>query len=69
MKKEEMYEIGKKLGITKADTKAALLKNRNKIIAGLAIGIASIMLNRIWFEPLHYNGGSIIDFGFFTRFL
>jgi len=69
MKKEKVYEIGKKLGISKSDAKAALLKNRNKIIAVLIIGIAAVMTNRIWFEPLHYNGGSIIDFGFFTRFL
>ena len=68
MKKEKIYEIGKKLGISKSDAKAALQKNRNKIIAGLIIGIAAIMTNRVWFEPLHYNGGSIMDFDFFTRF-
>lgn len=68
MKKEKVYEIGKKLGISKLDAKAALLKNRNKIIAGLMIGIAAILLNRIWFEPLHYTVVSKMDFDFFTRF-
>lgn len=68
MNKEKIFEIGKKLGISKAETKAAFQKNRNKIIAGLIIGIAAITANNIWFEPLHYNGGSIIDFSFFTRF-
>ena len=69
MKKEKIIEIGKKLGLSKKDAKAAILKNRNKIITGLIIGIATFMTNKIWFEPLHYNGGSIIDFSFFTRFL
>jgi hypothetical protein len=68
MKKEKIYEIGKKLGISKSDAKAALQKNRNKIIAGLIIGIAAIMLNRVWFEPLHYTVASKMDFDFFTRF-
>lgn len=68
MKKEKMYEIGKKLGISKSDAKAALQKNRNKIIACLIIGVAAVMMQRVWFEPLHYNGGSIVDFDFFTRF-
>ena len=69
MKKEKVYEIGTKLGISKSDAKAALLKNRNKIIAGLIIGIGAIVMNRIWFEPLHYTAASIMDFDFFTRFL
>ena len=68
MKKEKIYELGKTLGISKSDAKAALLKNRNKIIAGLMIGIAAILLNRIWFEPLHYTVVSKMDFDFFTRF-
>jgi hypothetical protein len=68
MKKENIYEIGKKLGISKSDTKAALLKNRNKIITLIMLGIAAIMTNGIWFEPLHYTGGSITDFGILTRF-
>lgn len=68
MKKEKIYEIGKKLGMSKSDAKAALLKNRNKIIAGLIIGVGSVMLNRVWYEPLHYGIGSIMDFDFFTRF-
>jgi hypothetical protein len=68
MKKEKIYEIGKKLEISKSDAKAALQVNRNRIIADIIIGMAAIMMNGIWFEPLHYNGGSIIDFSFFTRF-
>jgi len=69
MKKEKMYEIGKKLGISETNVKAALMKNRNKIAAGIIIAVAALMTNRIWFEPLHYNGGSMIDLNFFTRFL
>ena len=69
MKKEKIYEIGKKLEISKSDAKAALMKNRNKIVAGLIIGVASILMNRMWFEPLHYTAASIMDFDFFTRFL
>jgi LysM repeat protein len=69
MKKEKMYKIGKKLGISETNVKAALMKNRNKIAAGIIIAIAALMTNRIWFEPLHYNGGSLMDLNFFTRFL
>lgn len=68
MKKEKIYEIGKRLGISESDAKAALLKNRNKIVAGLIIGISAIMLNRIWLEPLHYYVASQMDFGILTRF-
>jgi hypothetical protein len=69
MKNEKIFEIGKKLGISKTDAKAAIIKNRNKIITGLVIISASILVNRIWFEPLHYTVASIKDFNFFTRFL
>jgi len=68
MKENKIYELGKTLGISETDVKAALQKNRNKIIAGLIIGIAVIMLNRVWFEPLHYTVVSKMDFDFFTRF-
>jgi len=68
MKEEKIFEIGKKLGISESDAKAALIKNRNKIITGLVIGIAAIMMNRVWFEPLHYTVASVMDFDFFTRF-
>ena len=68
MKKEKIYEIGKKLGISESDTKAALLKNRNKIMASLIIGVAAIILSKVWFEPLHYTVASVSDFDFFTRF-
>ena len=69
MKKEKMYKIGKKLGISETDVKAALKKNRNVIAAGIIIAVAAIFTNRIWFEPLHYISGSVADFDFFTRFL
>lgn len=68
MKKNKIYELGKKLGIPKIETKAALLKNRNKIVTGVVIVIAMI-IGKIWFQPLHYTGASIEDFEFFTRFL
>ena len=69
MKKEKINQIGKKLGISETDIKAALKKNRNKIAVGVIIVAAALMTNRIWFEPLHYNGSSIMDLNFFTRFL
>ena len=69
MKNEKLYEIGKKLGISKSDARAAIIKNRNKIITGLVLIFAAIMINRIWFEPLHYTVASIKDFNFLTRFL
>ena len=68
MKKNKIYELGKKLGISEPDVKAAFQKNKNKIIAGIIIGIAAIMFNRVWFEPLHYTVVSKIDFDFFTQF-
>jgi len=69
MKENKIYELGKTLGIPETDVKAALLKNRNKIITGIVIGIATVMTGKIWFEPLHYQGTSIMDFEFLTRFL
>jgi hypothetical protein len=69
MKENKIYELGKTLGISETDAKAALLKNRNKIIAGIVIGIATIMTGKVWFEPLHYTAASIGDFEFLTRFL
>ena len=63
MKREKIYEIGKKLGISKSDAKAALLKNRNRITADLIIGISDFMLNRIWFEPLQMNKLVIYNLG------
>jgi len=68
MKKEEMYKIGKKLKISETDVKAAMMKKRNLIVAGIIISAAALMLNKIWFEPLHYTAASISDFNFFTRF-
>lgn len=68
MKKNKIYELGKKLGISETDAKAALLKNRNKIVVSIVISIA-IMMGKMWFQPLHYNGASIEDFEFLTRFL
>jgi len=69
MKENKIYELGKTLGISETDVKAALLKNRNKIIAAVVIGIATVMTGKIWFEPLHYIAASIGDFEFLTRFL
>ena len=69
MKENKIYELGKTLGISETDAKAALLKNRNKIVAGIVIGIATIATGKIWFEPLHYTAVSIGDFEFLTRFL
>lgn len=70
MKKEkQLYKIGKTLGISETDVKAALLKNRNVIAAGIIIGVASMLMGKIWFEPLHYTAASIGDFDFLTRFL
>ena len=69
MEKEKIYEIGKKLGISTSDVKIALIKNRNKIMTSIVLVIASILINRIWFEPLHYTVASIKDFNFLTRFL
>jgi hypothetical protein len=69
MKNEKVFEIGKKLGISKSDVRAAIIKNRHKIITGLILIFAAIMVNKIWFEPLHYTVASIKDFNFFTRFL
>ena len=37
MKKEKIYELGKRLGLSKTDVKAAINKNRNKIIAGVIL--------------------------------
>jgi len=68
MKENKIYELGKTLGITEKDTKAALLRNRTKIVTGVVIGIA-FMMGKMWFQPLHYNGASIEDFEFLTRFL
>ena len=68
MKKQNMYKIGKKLGISKKEVKAAMLKKRNIIMAGIIISAVAFMANKIWFEPLHYNGASISDLNFFTRF-
>ena len=68
MKKNKIYELGKKLGVSEIEAKAALLKNRNKIVTTFVICIA-IMIGKMWFQPLHYTGASIEDFEFLTRFL
>ena len=70
MKKEkQLCKIGNKLGISETEIKATLLRNRNKIVAGLIIGVATVIMGRIWFEPLHYTAASLEDFDFWTRFL
>jgi len=68
MKEKQVYKIGKTLGISETDVKAALVKNKNKIIAGLIIGVFAIATNKVWFEPMHYGAASIADFDFLTRF-
>ena len=68
MKENKIYEIGKMLGISQIDAKTALIKNKNKIITSAVIGLA-IIIGKIWFQPLHYTGASIEDFGFLMRFL
>ncbi len=64
----EIYEIGKTLGLSETDIKMTFLKNRDKILIGIIVGFASLMFNRVWFEPLHYTIISITDFDFFSRF-
>ncbi len=68
MKKNKIYKLGKMLGLSETDVKAALIKNRNKIVTSIVIGIA-IMIGKIWFQPLHYTGISIEDFEFLSQFL
>ena len=68
MKENKIYEIGKMLGIPQMDAKIALSKNRRKIVTSIVIGIA-IVIGKIWFQPLHYTGASIEDFGFLMQLL
>jgi predicted secreted protein len=68
MKKNKIYELGKTLEITDTEAKAAILKNRNKIVTGIVIGLAAI-IGKMWFQPSHYTGISIDDFDFLTRLL
>ena len=66
--RKQLYKIGKKLGISEKDVKAAFLKNRNIIATFIIMGLASFLMKKIWFEPLHYTAASMTDFSFFTRF-
>ena len=68
MKKEKIYELGKRLGLSKTDVKAAINKNRNKIIAGVILAAASIFTISNGYQPLHYLAPSTKDFDFFMRF-
>jgi hypothetical protein len=68
MKENKIYEIGKMLGISQIDAKIALSNNRSKIVTSVVIGLA-IIIGKIWFQPLHYTGASIEDFGLLMRLL
>ncbi len=68
MKENKIYEIGKMLEISQMDTKTALINNRSKIVTSVVNCIA-ILIGKIWFQPLHYTGVSIEDFGFLMRLL
>ena len=69
MKKEKkLRKIGTKLGLSETDVKSELANNRYKIAAGLIVGITSLAMGKIFFEPLHYTAASMGDFEFLTRF-
>lgn len=68
MKKEKIYDIGQTLGLSKTEVKAAINRNRNKIFAGFAIGLAFVLRINTGYQPLHYIAPSIKDFDFFMRF-
>jgi hypothetical protein len=68
MKKDKIYEIGQTLGLSKTDVKAAINKNRNKILAGLVVGLAFVLRLNMGYQPLHYIAPSIKDFDFFMRY-
>jgi hypothetical protein len=68
MKKDRIYDVGQMLGLSKKEVKAALNKNRNKIFAGLVIGLAFILRINTGYQPLHYVAPSIKDFDFFMRY-
>jgi hypothetical protein len=68
MKEDKLYEIGQMLELSKTEVKTAIIRNRNKILAGLIIGLASILGLNNGYQPLHYAAPSIKDFDFFMRY-
>ena len=68
MKKDKIYEIGQTLGLSKSEVKAAINRNRNKILAGVVIGLAFVLRLNMGYQPLHYIAPSIKDFDFFMRY-
>ena len=68
MKEKNLYGIGEKLGITEIEIKATMKRNRNKIIAGALLIIASIVIGNNYFLGMHYAGISIKDINLISRF-
>ena len=68
MKKDKIYEIGQTLGLSKSEVKAAINRNRNKILAGFVVGLAFVLRLNMGYQPLHYIAPSIKDFDFFMRY-
>jgi hypothetical protein len=67
MKEKSIYKIGERLGITTAEIKIIMKRNRNKIIAGMFFILALLFLGNNAYQPLH-RPASINDFDFFMRF-
>ena len=67
MKEISIYKIGEKLGITTADIKTTLIRNKTRIIAGIFVGLALFILGNNAYQPLR-RPTSINDFDFFMRF-
>ena len=68
MKEKNLYRIGEKLGITETEIKATMKRNRNKIIAGALVIIASIAVGNNYFLGMHYGAISIKDLNLLSRF-
>ena len=68
MKEKNLYKIGEKLGITESEIKAAIKRNRNKILAGVLVIIAAIVVGNNNFLGMHYAGISIKDINLLYRF-
>ena len=68
MKKDKIYELGQTLGLSTGEIKAAIHRNRTKILAGFIVGLAVILRLNMGYQPLHYIAPSIKDFDFFMRY-
>jgi hypothetical protein len=68
MKEKNLYKIGEKLGITEAEIKTTLKRNRKKIIAGALVIITAIVIGNSYFLGMHYAGISIKDLNLLSRF-